>query len=396
MVRSPEATAMQVGVGLSRLRDTKQAAIEATRMALTRAGCSEADFALVFATAAHAPRYAEMLAEITGMTEALVGCSGQGIITTDDEVEQAPAVGVLVLRGAGAAVMPFCIRDLRGRNGAVGRQIGRLVRAHIQSPSLLVLLPDTFSLQAPQLLSAIQAEAGRVPIVGGGASGDGTEPRTYQFDGGETVSDAVAGFALGDHVTVTIGIGQACRPIGEPMLVTRTQGSEVLELGGRAAYDVVADLIQAHETEVGNGLFVGWPADPAQTQFLRGEYVVRNIVGVNRDTRAIAVAEPIVEGRVVSFLVRDPDRAKAEMEEVVHELGQVHHGHPPRFGLYFNCCGRGSALYGRSGVDLALIRQEFGSIPLLGFFTYAELAPVQGINLLHNYTGVLVLVSEAR
>jgi small ligand-binding sensory domain FIST len=88
-----KVTVVQVGVGLSLLRDTQQAAIEATETALGRAGCSEADLALVFATFSHAPQYSEMLAAIQPMTRALVGCSGQGIITTDEEVEQAPAIG---------------------------------------------------------------------------------------------------------------------------------------------------------------------------------------------------------------------------------------------------------------------------------------------------------------
>ncbi len=69
-------------------------------------------------------------------------------------------------------------------------------------------------------------------------------------------------------------------------------------------------------------------------------------------------------------------------------------GKPPRLGFYFNCCARGTSLYGISGIDTAYIRQAFGDFPLIGFFGNFELGPLGKKNHLLAYTGVLVLITE--
>jgi small ligand-binding sensory domain FIST len=67
---------------------------------------------------------------------------------------------------------------------------------------------------------------------------------------------------------------------------------------------------------------------------------------------------------------------------------------PWSFGLYFNCAGRGSSLYGLSGIDSAFLSRQFGDLPIVGFFGNAEIAPLRGVNRLFTYTGVLALVGD--
>jgi small ligand-binding sensory domain FIST len=63
--------------------------------------------------------------------------------------------------------------------------------------------------------------------------------------------------------------------------------------------------------------------------------------------------------------------------------------------LYVNCCGRGTSLYGRPNVDRDIIRGAFGDLPLIGFFSYAEIGPAGDHACLHNFAGVLTLIGEA-
>ena len=67
---------------------------------------------------------------------------------------------------------------------------------------------------------------------------------------------------------------------------------------------------------------------------------------------------------------------------------------PYKFGLYFNCCARGSSLYGHEGIDTAYINNVLGDVPIIGFFGNSEFAPLRGNNHLFTYTGVLVMFSE--
>ncbi len=103
----------------------------------------------------------------------------------------------------------------------------------------------------------------------------------------------------------------------------------------------------------------------------------------------------MVKGQVVSFTLRDPEQARKDMEKMLEDMARRQNGHRPALALYFDCCGRGSSLYGTPGVDVELFKRIMGDIPFIGFYSYAEIAPIRQVNYLHNYTGVLLLISEA-
>jgi small ligand-binding sensory domain FIST len=439
---------IRAGVGHSSNPESVDAAVEAAKTAMAGLGQKRADFVLVFATATHQQSYPALLHAIRQITktEHLVGCSAYGVVTTETELELTPAVGVMAITAGDLRFTPFCFHHLQDRNEAVGRAIGRLVRhadgqnVSLTSPgrtaaarrpdrlstaapiaagmvsipgaidpageqsgrelgqSLLMVFPDTFAMQPTLLFRGIHHEAGPVTIIGGGASEDGTLSQTYQFYGADATPNAVSGVMMEGKFITTISLSQACHPIGESMAVTRSKGNVVMELGGRPAFEVFEQLIKEYNIEpeqVGAQLFVGLPVDPTHTRLQRGEYLIRNIVGANPRRGSIAVATEVQEGQIFSFTLRQPDETKVAMEEMLHELSQIHHGRSPAFGLYFDCCGRGSSLYGESGTDLALIKKYLGDIPLIGFFTYAEIAPLGQVTHLHNYTSVLTLVSSA-
>ncbi|MGH9388955.1 MAG: FIST C-terminal domain-containing protein, partial [Vicinamibacteria bacterium] len=141
-------------------------------------------------------------------------------------------------------------------------------------------------------------------------------------------------------------------------------------------------------------LYVGLPAAGATGPLERGKYLVRSIVGFDPGNGIVAVAEPIEEGRTISFTLRDADRARGDLKDMLGELSALH-GPTAGAALYFNCCARGQSLYGIPDIDTAFIKSVFGELPLAGFFGYAELGPVASRNYLHNYSGVLVLLSDS-
>ena len=102
---------------------------------------------------------------------------------------------------------------------------------------------------------------------------------------------------------------------------------------------------------------------------------------------AIGVIVVLVIGLLLAKLYRRSTRDEAYVRT---GLG----GQKPELGLYFNCCARGSSLYGIPGIDTAYIRQSLGDFPLIGFFGSFELGPLGGSNHLLAYTGVLALITE--
>lgn len=386
------------GVGYSTDPDASTAARQATMMAMERARINRADIGIVFATVSHSGAYSLLLktVEETARVSTLIGSSALGILTTDAEIEESPAVSVMLIASDCISAKPFLSRNLKGRSLEVGHEIGNIIKPGIDSSSLLVMFPDTFCFEPVGFFQGMHAVVDDLPIVGGGSSEDGSQQQTYQMCGRQVDTNAVSGILLSGQFSHTISVSQACQPVGNPMVVTKARGNTIFELGGRPAHAAFCDLFQESvdfHTAV-SLIFLGLPVDITETRLERGKYLVRNIIGLDPSNGSIAVAAPVVEGQVVSFTLRDPRWAKQDMDKTLKDLSKRYRDRPPAFAIYFDCCGRGSSLYGKTGVDLALFKRHFGEVPLIGFFTYAEIAPIQKRNYLHNYTGVLTLISS--
>ena len=391
---------LQVGVGQSTRQDTAQAAAEAAAQAVRQSGAARSDLTLLFATSGHAERYEEMVRMVRDVTHAraLVGCSGLGVLSTAGEIESASGVSVMSLSGEGLQVVPFLVRGLEDDAREVGREIGRQIKASLRPGSLLLLFPDSLHANLNPVFDGLREEAGYVPAVGGGAATDPQQGKTYQFCGAEVANDAVSGALLSGPFEASIEVTQACQPLGTPRAVTRADRNRILEIEGKRALDVVAELLgpvlRENLERVARFVFFGLPLVPEQRDFQRGEFVVRPLVGIDLASGALILPQAVLQGQVVQILLREPDGARQDLKSMLDEQARRHEGRPPQLGFYFNCCARGTSLYGIPEIDLHYIKYVFGDLPLIGFFGNAEIAPVRGINVLHQHTGVLALLSE--
>jgi small ligand-binding sensory domain FIST len=390
------------GSGLSRQADPVKAAEEAARAAMSLAGLSRAGLVFFFATADHARKYVEMLAAVRQATGCgnLVGCSGAGVLATEGEIEGERGVAVLALASDRATAAPFLVQGLKGRDREAGREIARIVGPYRRGDAVLVLFPDTLNCNPEALFQGIAGALGSVPVVGGGAADDGAAKATFQMCGGKVISNGVAGVLLTGELSCSIGVTQAYRPIGRTMRVTACEGNVIESLDGRPALEVMAECMSVGVAEdlarLAGFVAVAFPLDgrEAGEDLERGAYTVRNIVAVDGDSGAVAVGREVGKGDTVCFVLRDPVGAREDLKAMLEEESIVGAVAVPRLGLYFNCCARGRSLYGMGGIDTAFIRQAFRSLPVAGFFGYCEIASMRGAARLHNYTGVMMLVSE--
>ena len=61
---------------------------------------------------------------------------------------------------------------------------------------------------------------------------------------------AVSGLRLGGKFRRSVGVTQGCRPIGEPLFITRCDGSQLLEIDGQRPLDVLKSLYERFELRV--------------------------------------------------------------------------------------------------------------------------------------------------
>jgi small ligand-binding sensory domain FIST len=251
----------QAGVGLSRKANSRQAAREAGRAALERAGVERADWGLVFATTTpHRPHFADMLAatQETLGTQTISGCSAYGVLTGSEEAEGEAAVSILAVRSSTITAEPLIGPKGEDRGISAAREIGRRVAGR---GGLLLLMPDPFSLRPDGIVEVIDRTAPGIAAIGAAASSDPMMDRTFQFFGRNVATRSLSALHLSGPVQTSIGITQGCQPLGAACRVTRGSGNLILELDGRPALETLrsrlpAGLRDAVEQLTGH-LFVG-------------------------------------------------------------------------------------------------------------------------------------------
>ena len=117
-----------------------------------------------------------------------------------------------------------------------------------------------------------------------------------------------------------------------------------------------------------------------------GDYLVRNLVGIDPANRLIAIGEMVQPGASVMFCKRDAGTAREDMERMLESMRKGLYTRP-RGGIYYSCLGRGAGLFGPDSDELKLVREGLGDFPLVGFFCNGEISH----NRLYGYTGVLTL-----
>ena len=377
------------GSGLAVGGAPDDAALDASLDALAASGVERADVALVFVSSDCGPRAHELLHAVRRTTGApvVLGCSGAGVLTERREVERGPAVAVLVVTDERLVVTPFL---LAAQGPGTGEQVAQRVGQTVAEGGCLVVLPDAVGLDPGALLDGLHEALGFVPVVGAVAAGESV----FELYATDAARGALAGVALAG-LEPMVGVAQGCMPIGEAYVVTRADGNVIQQIAGRPAREILSDAIRAlprGEARIRRaGVFAGLAMDPAKSPLERGDFLVRNLVGIDQATGAVAVAERVRVGQTIQFQIRDAEASREDLTATLEALARRLGGRRPAFGCYFDCAGRGQGLFGVADHDVTLIRKHLGEFPLVGFFGNGEFAPVGRRNFFHNYTGALVV-----
>ncbi len=389
---------MRVGVGQSQRTILADALEDATTMAMGNAQLAKADLAVVFATVEYQEDYGQLFHTIHAISgcDHLVGCSGMSVLTSAGEFEGESAVAVLVLRSDEVTAKPFLVSS--DDSAPIGAAIRESISSEIHENSLLVVLPDVRSVSPEALVHQIGEDGRRLPIVGGAASGSPDGQYIYGWRDEEVVESGIAGMLLTGAFHTEIGVAQGCQPIGQLLEINRAEGNVIYEVNGNPALDALQGALESLTSEElrqsGRVVFIGIAMDRENPAPRRGDFLVRNLVGYDQESGAIAVSEEVSEGQFVQFHLRNSFAAKKEIQEIALDLHERTLEQPPAFGMYFNCLGRGKGLYGEANHDIQIIKQRFPELPVIGFFGNAEFAPIGGKNFAHAYTGALVLCCE--
>jgi small ligand-binding sensory domain FIST len=387
---------VRAGSGLGLGTDWRQALGVALEAALAPLEGEAPDLVVLFASASYRQSYAELLAEVADRARAteVAGCSASGVIAGAREVEQEAGVAALALRlppGALLSVRHVSADDVR-RQAAEQVDASGLAGMPSKACHGIVVLADPFSTDIGTLLGTLEHDYPGVPIVGGLATGFPGAHWTAVFHGLHANEDGAVVIGLGGSVGVRPVVSQGCEPIGEAWTVTDASEHIVRSIGSRPAYQVLVETIHAlspaKRERVSGNLLVGLAMDEYRDEFRRGDFLIRNLIGIDPSSGAIAIAAQPRVGQTLQFQIRD---ARAADEELRHMLGGLPGG--PSAALLFACNGRGAGLFGAPDHDARTVHELLGPLPLAGLFCNGEIGPVGAATYLHGFTASLALIA---
>lgn len=393
----PSASPMRAASAINTHFDTRTAA---TELAFTLHDQLDGPCDLLFLFASYHHRAAlEPAGEIIrqAMNPAvLLGATAESVLGDDEEIEGRCAMSAIALTLPGVRLTP--IRFYRENFHEVTRS-PEAMRAALGADDpdfrAAIVLADPFTTPMQQImpmLTAAGSERRPAPILGGLASGASKPGLNVLLLDDQATPEGLVGVSIAGEVEVDAVVSQGYRPIGRPLVITKSRDNVVLELGGRKALEVVQEMAQGlteHErTLLGKGLFVGLAISAAKDRFGRNDFLIRGVLGFDQRVGGMAVGDMIRTGQTIQFHVRDAETADEDLQLLL-DAQQLRD--PPFAGLLFTCSGRGTKLFDEPNHDAALVRNRLNHLPLAGFFAAGELGPIGGTSFLHGHTASLAL-----
>lgn len=372
-----------------------------------------ANLGFIFISATFAseyPRLMPLLQERLSVPN-LIGCGGGGIVggnlkgSGSREIEGEPALSLTLAYLPGVDVQAFHISSegLPDLDSSPDRWVEAIGVPPQNSPQF-ILLADPFRSRVNDLLEGLDFAYPGAVKVGGLASAGYNNRGTSLFCNYHLHDEGTVGVALSGNVVLDAIVAQGCRPIGKPYRVTEGERNIILGLeelieaedlprgDSQPPLKLLRELLQTLSPEdrelAQTSLFIGLVRDEFKLTLDRGDFLIRNLIGVDPRMGAIAIGDRVRPGQRIQFHLRDAQTSAEDLEVLLQKYQAHHDGTAAAGALMFSCLGRGEGLYGEPDFDSRLFHRYLKDVSLSGFFCNGEIGPVGGTTFLHGYTSV--------
>lgn len=357
----------------------------------------EYDLGLLFFSPRNRPHIEEVVEGLrkTLKIKNMIGCTGAGIIATDEEMERQPAVSLILAKFPQVMIRPFYIQQVQLDGLKEPKDWYEFLDVYPTENPIFILLPDPFNLNLNMLMSGLNRAYPKCPVVGGIASASNEPNGNTLFVGHEFYSDGAVGLILSGNLLVDTVVSQGCRPIGETFIVTKAKENIIYEIAGQNFFKVINEVVEKSNPRdkqlAQEAIFVGVAMDEYKDNFKRGDFVIRGLMGIDEKNGAGYLGDYIKTGQTIQFHVRDAQTATEDLNALLDQQQKTVQGKKPKGALLFSCNGRGEYLFRQKNHDITIIHNHVGKVPTAGFFCAGEIGPVGKSNFLHGFTDSLVL-----
>lgn len=380
---------VQSGVGVSTMRgNAAEAGREAATRAVEQLAGAEPAVVIVFTT----PQYdlSALIAGVRSVTGSaqLIGATDSGEMVAGQHLGFGGGVGVLAMTAGPYRFGLASAADIKGNLDQVGQALARNSRSAAgPSPhAAILLLADCLAGDLQQLVQGVYRVTGpRIAITGGAAGDELKFEKTFVFHDDQVIPSGAVALWIASERPLPVITRHGWQPVGIPLLVTRSQGTEIVELGGRTAavaYEEQLGLAPGQlSAEDFWGTSIMHPFGLLQSD---GTAVIR--VARSKDGEGRLKIQGCVPptGSAVQVMGGSIDDLLAITDEVVansladhQEAGAL---------LVFSCAARAVIFGSRAREEAERLQAAAGAVPTFGFYCCGEFARTAGVLGTHNAT----------
>lgn len=386
---------MPYAASCSQTADSRRALDEVCRDVSAQLNGARPDLSFLFVTRDHAPAFEHLVETVGGgnFSRHLLGCTAESIAAGNREIEEGPALCLWSALLPGAEIEPFHVAFEATPDGPICDGLPDPPAA-VQDTRALFLLGDPYSCAVDTLISRVADDWPGIPLIGGMASGGAAPDENRLAMDSAIFSSGGVGMVIRNGPGIRSVVSQGCRPIGSTFVITKVQDNIILELGGKTALSrleqTYAGLSEEDRHLIRRGLHMGIAMTEFKQSFSRGDFLISNVLGADRESGAIAIGNLVRTGQTVQFHIRDADAADEDLRHML-AAARAQGNAASQGALLFNCNGRGTNLFPKPDHDAGVIQELCGPLPLAGFFAQGELGPVGGRNYIHGFTASIAL-----
>jgi len=405
---SVKSGSVHAGVGYSEKPRSRDAGVEAATAATKDAGTDRCDLVILYSTDKHDPaELRDGVRSVVGPQAKLIGGYSMGTITKDKLGYDGYQVGVAIMASTSMSIDMFISGKLPDNEYNVGLDLGRQIKSQKYTgiPNILLMYDSVkrpaaegmaLNLATPLIKGMSDALRTWPPAAGVGMMGSMNWNTSFQWFGDRIEQHCAMALVLAGGVRLDTIIMHGCKPSGRYHTITRVDENVILEIDGKPALDLIAELVGPDVAWEDYPLFITLGVNKGDkfAEFEEENYANRLCMAVDKDRRALIMFEPdLAAGSEVQLMRRSTDfeYIGRRAEELYRRIG----ARRPFFALYIDCAGRASAYCGAEREEAEEVQRVIGPrVPLLGMYSGVEIAKVGQEMQALDWTGVLCLFSE--
>ena len=331
----------------------------------------------------------------------LGGCVSSGAIVDDSEYESFEGMTLALYHLPGARIQELAFTAEMVKDGLRDSSEGfwrRRFEPGAEGITSWLAFAEPLSFGVEDWINSWQKDFPGVPVYGGLSFFQPPNDVGAVICNDQIIGSGGAIFGFGGGIKIHGLVAQGCTPVGESWTVTKAQENVLERIGNRPAVQILEETIEGMSDELRTRsqgvVFVGIAVDEYQDDFGRGDFLVRNLLSVDRSKGHLVVGAYPRVGQTMQFQIRDSESASEEIKDLVARAKKELEGKRVFGACMSNCLGRGMSLFETPHHDAILMKRLVGEQAAAGFFGNGEFGPVGKSNFVHGYTSSIAVFTE--